>query len=76
MVVITAFAGYIGLVSGVGVLEIISPYLQAEFFKNPEVDFRIAISATILLIIAGTIAGLIPARKAAKIKPIIALRDE
>ncbi|HAN18597.1 MAG: hypothetical protein A2X13_13790 [Bacteroidetes bacterium GWC2_33_15] len=75
-VAITAFAGYIGLVLGVGLLELISPYVQSDFFRNPEADFRIAVSATLLLIISGTIAGFVPARKAASIKPVEALRDE
>ncbi|MCK4663126.1 MAG: ABC transporter permease [Bacteroidales bacterium] len=75
-ILITTFAGYIGLVIGVGLLEAISPYVQSDFFTNPEADFRIAVSATILLIISGALAGFIPAKRAAKIKPIEALRDE
>ncbi|MBI9053957.1 MAG: ABC transporter permease [Bacteroidales bacterium] len=75
-ILITAFAGYVGLVLGVGLLELISPHIQSEFFTNPEADFRIAVSATILLIVSGAIAGFVPARKAASIKPIEALRDE
>jgi putative ABC transport system permease protein len=73
---ITGFAGYVGLVLGVGLLELISPHIQTEFFKNPEANIQVAISATIVLIFAGTIAGFIPARKAAAIKPVEALRDE
>ncbi len=76
-IVITGFSGYIGLVLGIGVLEIISMNLpEIDFFRSPEANFSIAVGATILLIIAGTLAGLFPARKAAKIKPIEALRDE
>ncbi|MAY83020.1 MAG: peptide ABC transporter permease [Flavobacteriales bacterium] len=76
-VLITSVFGYIGLVLGVGVIEGISSVLPpGEFFKDPEVNFKVAISATIILITAGTLAGLIPARKAARIKPIVALRDE
>ncbi|PLX11006.1 MAG: hypothetical protein C0597_15755, partial [Marinilabiliales bacterium] len=75
-ILITAFAGYVGLVLGVGLLELLSPHIQSEFFTNPEADFRIAISATILLILSGALAGFVPARKAASIKPIEALRDE
>lgn len=73
---ITGFAGYIGLVLGVGLLELVSPHVQSEFFKNPEANIGIAISATIVLIVAGTFAGFIPARRAAAIKPVEALRDE
>lgn len=75
-IVITGFAGYIGLVAGVGLLEFISPHMQSDFFSNPEVDFSVAISATILLMICGVVAGLFPAMRAARIKPIVALRDE
>jgi putative ABC transport system permease protein len=75
-VFITGLAGYIGLVLGVGLLELISPYIQSEFFRNPEANIGVAISATILLVIAGMVAGYVPARKAASIKPVVALRDE
>lgn len=73
---ITALAGYIGLVLGVGLLELVSPHIQTEFFRNPEANISIAISATILLIVAGMIAGYVPAKRAASIKPVEALRDE
>ena len=77
-VLITAFAGYVGLVLGVGLMELLSPMFENSdtFFKNPGVDLRVAISATILLVVSGAVAGFIPARKAASIKPIEALRDE
>jgi putative ABC transport system permease protein len=76
-ILITGFAGYVGLALGIAVLEIISRNLpQIDFFRSPEANFSIAVGATILLIIAGTLAGLFPARKAARIKPIEALRDE
>jgi putative ABC transport system permease protein len=73
---ITALAGYIGMVIGVGVLELVSPHIQSEFFRNPEANIQVAISATFLLIISGVIAGYVPARRAAAIKPVEALRDE
>jgi len=76
-IVITGFAGYIGLVLGVGVLELISKKMpSSDFFKNPEADFSLAVGATILLIVAGAIAGFVPAMKAAKVRPVDALRDE
>jgi putative ABC transport system permease protein len=76
-IAITSFAGYIGLVFGVGILELVRKNMPpTNFFKNPEANFSIAISATILLIIAGSIAGLVPAMKAAKVRPVDALRDE
>jgi putative ABC transport system permease protein len=76
-IVITSFAGYIGLVLGVGLLELIAKNMPpSEFFRNPAADFSIAVSATILLIVAGAIAGFFPAMSAARVKPVEALRDE
>lgn len=76
-IMITGFAGYIGLVLGIGLLELISRNLpETDFFRSPEANFSIAVGATILLIIAGMLAGFFPAMKAAHIKPIEALRDE
>ena len=76
-VIITSISGYIGLVMGVGTIELVSNYLPAvEFFQNPEVNIQAAIGAIVLLVIAGSVAGLIPARKAAKIKPVEALMEE
>tara|TARA_B100001109_G_scaffold254720_1_gene255272 strand:+ start:994 stop:2229 length:1236 start_codon:yes stop_codon:yes gene_type:complete len=77
-VLITTVSGYIGLVLGVGLVELVSANMppDSEFFKNPEVNFQVAITATVVLVLAGTLAGLVPARKAASIKPIVALRDE
>jgi len=76
-IVITAFAGYIGLVAGVGLLEVVSKTLPThDYFANPEINLNIAIAATVLLVIAGAIAGYVPARKAATVKPVVALRDE
>ena len=75
-VFITGFAGYIGLVLGIGLLELVSPHIQTEFFRNPDANLGVAVSATVVLIIAGIIAGYVPAKRAASIKPVEALRDE
>jgi putative ABC transport system permease protein len=76
-VLITSFAGYIGLLLGVALLELVGANMpETEFFKNPEADFSLAISATILLVIAGSLAGFVPAMRAAKVKPVVALKDE
>ena len=80
-VTLTALAGYIGLVIGVGLVELINYMLvssgsDGEFFRHPEVDFNIAITALIILVVSGALAGLIPAQRAIRIKPIDALRDE
>lgn len=73
---ITSIAGFIGLFLGVGILEIFGPLIQEEFIKNPKVDFTTSITTVIILVVSGALAGFIPARRAANIKPIEALRDE
>jgi putative ABC transport system permease protein len=74
---ITSIAGYIGLFLGVVILEIMSKLMPAgDFFRNPGVDFNVAIGAVLMIIFAGMLAGFIPARRAANIKPVEALRDE
>ena len=73
---ITTISGFSGLLFGLILLEIIGPQIQSDFFLNPEVNFGIAITTLIILVVAGAIAGFVPAYRAAKIKPIIALRDE
>jgi len=76
-VFITAIAGYIGMSAGVGVLELASKAIpNSDFFKNPEVNITVAITATIVLVIAGLFAGFVPARRASMISPVEALRDE
>jgi len=80
-VFLTSIAGYVGLVLGVALLELINYALinfgaSGEMFNHPEVDFNKAVSALIVLIVSGALAGLIPARRATQIKPIDALRDE
>jgi len=80
-VLITSVSGYMGMVAGVGAIELVSRLmdvfkLQNQYFSNPYVDIRIAITATVLLVVAGTGAGLFPALRAASIKPIEALKEE
>lgn len=85
-VIITAFFGYIGMFLGVLAnewLNHISGNMVMDFgqfeqivFKNPTVGLDVCVGATVLLVIAGTLAGLTPARKAAKVRPIEALRSE
>ena len=71
-----AIAGYIGLMAGVLVLKGIGEALEKYFIVNPSVETYVVVGATIVLVIAGTIAGYIPAKRAARIKPIDALNDE
>ncbi len=73
---VTAIAGYAGLLIGVFILKAIGDSLEKYFIVNPSVETYVVVGATIILIIAGTIAGYIPAKRAARIKPIEALNDE
>jgi putative ABC transport system permease protein len=74
---ITTVSGYVGLSSGIGVIELLRwSGLQADYFRNPEVDLTVALGAILVLIIGGVIAGLIPARQAARVNPVEALRNE
>ncbi len=73
---ITALSGYLGLFLGIVVLKNIGLSLEDYFIKNPFIDMSTAIAATLILIVFGAIAGYIPAKRAARIKPIVALRDE
>lgn len=78
-VAITTLFGYIGIVLGVTVAHLID-YIctqgNMEFIQNPTVDIAIALQVTAVLILAGALAGLFPALKSLKIKPVEALRDE
>lgn len=83
-ITITTFFGYIGMIAGIAVTEYMNRIAgeqvvdvgvaSATVFVNPTVDMHIAIQATLTLIIAGTLAGFFPARKAVMIRPIEALR--
>ena len=73
---ITTISGYIGLFIGIFVLQNIGVSLEEYFIKNPYIDTSTALFSTLILILFGGIAGYIPAKRAARIKPIIALRDE
>ena len=76
-VLITAISGYLGLAAGVGLLELVNGMLvDAPYFRNPEIDMVMAGTATVILVFFGSLAGFFPARKAARIQPIVALRDE
>jgi len=76
-VAMTALFGYIGIVFGTLALQALNAVLgDMEGFSNATVDISIAVEVTIALIIAGAIAGLFPALKAIKVKPVEALRDE
>jgi putative ABC transport system permease protein len=75
-VFVTMFSGLFGLIFGLGLLELVGPMVDSDFIKHPQVDFNVALTTVFLLVFAGALAGFIPAYRAAKIKPIVALRDE
>jgi putative ABC transport system permease protein len=83
-ILITSIFGYIGMLAGIGLTETVNYVMEMQsansgggqemsIFKNPTIDTGIAIGATVVLIIAGTLAGFFPARKAVTIKPVEAL---
>ena len=75
-VFVTAFSGFAGLILSMGLLEILGPNIEVDYVSNPTVNFSIAMTMVVLLIVAGALAGFFPAYRAAKIQPIVALRDE
>lgn len=77
-VLITAIAGYLGLTLGTFILkwQPLRDLLEDYFIKDPDVSPGLVIGATITLILSGLIAALVPARRAAKIKPVVALRAD
>ena len=85
-IIITAIFGYIGMIMGIaanmymdatlGHQKVSTGLFEATMFVNPTVGIDVCIEATLVMIIAGTLAGLAPARKAARIRPIEALRAE
>jgi putative ABC transport system permease protein len=75
--VITSVSGYFGLLVGLGVIEVVRRYVPPnDYFRNPEANLSVVVGATILLIISGVLAGFFPARMAARINPVEALRAE
>ncbi len=75
-IVLTTLAGIIGIIFGVWVLELAGPYIQHEYFNNPNVDFNLVMTAFGILVFSGVLAGIIPSYRAVRIKPIEALRAE
>ena len=73
---ITTLAGYVGLIIGIIILNTLGVSLEKYFIKNPYININTALFATCVLIVFGAAAGYIPARRASKIKPIEALRDD
>ena len=73
---VTAIAGLLGLVFSLVLLEFVGPLIETDYIKNPSVDFKVALTTVIILVVSGAVAGFFPAYRASMIKPIKALRDE
>jgi putative ABC transport system permease protein len=84
-ILITTFFGYIGMMMGIGLTELVN-YIMLQsaagggdgmsVFKNPTVELSYVLISTSILIVSGVIAGYMPARRAVRIKPIEAMREE
>jgi putative ABC transport system permease protein len=73
---LTSLAGYLGLVAGVGLVEAVRRYLpENDYIRDPSVDVRVALVATLILVLAGALAGFFPALAAARVRPVVAMRD-
>jgi putative ABC transport system permease protein len=75
-VFITTVSGFIGMLIGIGLLSSLGNTLEDYFITNPFINLGTAVIATLVLVLFGAVAGYVPANRAAKIKPIVALRDE
>ncbi len=80
-VVLTTISGYIGLIAGTGLVALADYFLNSfgeelELFKNPQIQSVVALGSLLILVISGTLAGLLPARYASRIEPIAALRTD
>jgi len=75
-VFLTGLAGLMGLSAGVALLELTNRVVHNDFVKNASIDLKVGILATLGLVIAGALAGYFPARAAARVNPIHALRDQ
>ncbi|HSP39837.1 MAG TPA: ABC transporter permease [Gillisia sp.] len=73
---VTTIAGFVGLIASLALLEFVGPLIETNYIANPSIDFGVAITTVFILVLAGAVAGFFPAWRAARIKPIIALRDE
>ena len=75
-VFITTISGFVGMFIGIAILRSLGTRLEDFFIMNPYINTGVALFATIMLIFFGALAGYVPAQRAARIKPIVALRDE
>lgn len=73
-ILITGLAGYLGLMAGVGIMYLLKD-VEADFFRHPEVPLPVILVAIVILVLMGMLAGLMPALRAARIQPIVAMRE-
>lgn len=73
---VTAISGFAGLIFSMALLELVGPHVEIDYVKNPSVNFNVAFSTVLVLILAGTLAGFVPAWRAARVQVIESLRDE
>lgn len=73
---VTAISGFTGLIFSMALLELVGPNIEVDYVLNPSVNFNVAFSTVLVLILAGTLAGFVPAWRAAKVQVIESLRDE
>lgn len=74
-ILITGIAGYLGMGIGVAIIALVQD-VEADYFRHPTVDLGVVAGATLILVIAGALAGLLPAIKAANINPVIAMKSD
>ena len=76
-ILITAVAGYTGVVMGVAIVELAAERLtDVTYIRQPSVSVTLALEATALIVLAGALAGLFPALRAARVNPVVAMREE
>jgi putative ABC transport system permease protein len=74
---LTAVSGYLGMILGIAIWELFNRYVpENDYIREPHVDMSVVITATLVLVISGALAGYFPARRAARVDPVVALRDE
>ncbi|MEW2920150.1 ABC transporter permease [Muricauda sp. ANG21] len=73
---VTAISGFAGLIFSMALLELVGPHVEIDYVKNPSVNFNVAFATVLVLILAGTLAGFVPAWRAARVQVIESLRDE
>jgi putative ABC transport system permease protein len=74
---LTAVSGYLGMILGISIWELFNRYVpENDYIREPHVDMSVVITATLVLVVSGALAGYFPARRAARVNPVVALRDE